>query len=157
MKKKLFCDIDNTIANHYPYYLKCLNKNHKINLLKLKPIKNSKLALRSFYNYYDIYFITCRKKKDKKPTITWLKKNKYIFKNVFFVKSDQSKFNLIIKKSGFIYIDELKYNYENQKPKIKTQLIKKIRQSNLLFFRFNNNWLDIKKKILKKTKNNFSF
>ena len=151
MKKKLFCDIDNTIANHYQLYLRCIEKNQNLNLLKIKPIKNSKLALRSFNKFYDIYFITCRKKKYKKLTISWLKKNKYVFKNLYFVNSDNSKLKFIIKKNGFIYIDDLKFGYENHKPRIKTRLIKKIKLLELIFFRFNNNWLDIRKKILKKS------
>ena len=98
--------------------------------------------------FYDIYFITCRKINDKKDTLIWLKKNKFIFKNVYFVKNDKSKLDLIIKKRGLIYIDELKYGYEIKKPRIKTKLIKKIRQMNLNFFRFKNDWLNIKGKIL---------
>jgi hypothetical protein len=149
MKKKLFCDIDDTIADHFSLYKKFLNKKSDINLLKLKPIKYSRLAFKTFNKYYDIYFITRRKSKDKKITIYWLKKNNFSFKKVFFVKNDQSKLNFIIRNNGFIYIDDLKYNYENLKPKIKTRLIKKINQLDLNFFRFSNNWLEIKKKILK--------
>ena len=98
MKKKLFCDIDNTVANHYPYYLRCIEKKQNINLLKIKPIKNSRSALNSLNKFYNIYFITCRKISDKKDTLIWLKKNKFIFKNVYFVKTDKSKLDLIIKK-----------------------------------------------------------
>ena len=47
MKKKIFCDIDNTIADHYSHYQKCLKTNKKLNLLDLKRIKNSK----SFFNF----------------------------------------------------------------------------------------------------------
>ena len=148
MKKKLFCDIDNTVANHYPYYLRCIEKKQNINLLKIKPIKNSRSALNSLNKFYNIYFITCRKISDKKDTLIWLKKNKFIFKNVYFVKTDKSKLDLIIKKKGQIYIDELKYGYETKKPKIKTKLIKKIRQMKLNFFRFKNDWQNIRGKIL---------
>ena len=35
------------------------------------------------------------------------------------------------------------------KTKIKTKLLKKIKLTNLIFFRFNNNWAELKKKILK--------
>ena len=98
--------------------------------------------------FYNIYFITCRRISDKKDTLIWLKKNKFIFKNVYFVKTDKSKLDLIIKKKGQIYIDELKYGYETKKPKIKTKLIKKIRQMKLNFFRFKNDWQNIRGKIL---------
>ena len=67
----------------------------------------------------------------------------------FFVKNDKSKLDFILSNNGFIYIDDLKYNYENKKPKIKTKLLKKIKLTNLIFFRFNNNWVELKKKILK--------
>ena len=149
MKKKIFCDIDNTIADHYSHYQKCLKTNKKLNLLDLRRIKNSKSFFNFFHNRYDIYFITRRKKNEKKITLNWLKKNNYKYKRTFFVKNEKSKLDFILSNNGFIYIDDLKYNYENKKPKIKTKLLKKIKLTNLIFFRFNNNWAELKKKILK--------
>ncbi len=149
MRKKIFCDIDNTIADHYSHYIDCLKKNKKINLLDLKPIKNSQTFFKFFSKNYDIYFITRRKKEEKKNTISWLKKNNFIFKKVIFIKNDISKLNFIISNNGFIYIDDLKYNYENKKPKIKTKLIRKIKLKKITFFRFNSNWVELKKKISK--------
>ena len=43
----------------------------------------------------------------------------------------------------------VRYDYESKKPKIKTRLIKKINKLELIFFRFDNNWQEIKKKIFK--------
>lgn len=150
-KKKLFCDIDNTVADQYDYYKKELKKNKKIlieklDINKLKIIKHSYSSLKILNKYFDIYFLTARNPVLKKKTINWLNENKFQFKKIFFVKRHKDKIKFLEKKKPHLFIDDLKYDYETLKPKLMTKNILELKKKNIRFYIFNKNWKTIVKK-----------
>ena len=155
MKKKIFCDIDNTIADQYGYFLIQKKKDrsfiiNNIDLYKLKKIPYSKSSISKLTKLYQFHWLSARDQRDYNLTKMWLKKNGFPCKNINLVKrhKDKLKFLKKIKTETYIYIDELKYDYENKKPKVMTKLIKEIKKEKINFIRFKNNWREITKELI---------
>ena len=153
--KKIFCDIDNTVADQYKYFLNKKKKFRKfkindINLINLKKIPHSKKSILKLSKFFDIHWISARNKSDFKVTKLWLKKNGFPCRNIILVKNHYEKLKFLKKNKSkiYAYIDELKYNYENLEPKIMTKLIKKIKKEKINFIRFQNNWKKITNKLI---------
>ena len=83
----------------------------KLDINKLKVIKDSKLSLKILNKFFDIYFLTARKPVLKKKTITWLTRNKFQYKKIFFVKRHKDKIKFLNKIKPHLFIDDLKYDY----------------------------------------------
>ena len=120
-KKIIICDIDNTIADTWPY----LNKFHKkslknfyIDLPAIKPV--IEYVLKDALDYDGIIFLSSRPIRSYKTTELWIRNNiKYDINNILIILT-----KIPFKKLGYLdflksnnillkVYDDLSYNHEN--------------------------------------------
>ncbi|MBJ13306.1 MAG: hypothetical protein CMG62_09595 [Candidatus Marinimicrobia bacterium] len=154
MKKKIFCDIDNTVLDQYSEMKKYYNfqikkldvklfKNR--NLQKDKPIPGAAEAINSLSSFYDIVWLSARDKNLYNQTELWLQNNNFAINKIILVESHDKKIKILRNSDCYVFIDDLKYNYENLEPKPMTRLINKLEYYNIRYIVFNNNWAELVK------------
>ena len=156
--KIIACDIDNTVANQKIRFEK--NFDFKLRVLKAKafdreemlndvPIRHSVIAINSLSNYYNIVWVSARKKKWKARTVEWLKKHRFPYKNIYLLDQNDNKIDILKRLRPMVFIDDMKYNWENLDPKPCTNFMNKLDSLNINYKIFNDNWKEILKRFEK--------
>lgn len=146
IKEIIYCDIDNTVANELDYYL---NHKKKIpNYRYFKPISFSKSSIKILTKKFQVYWVSARSIKKYNETKLWLKKNGFPIKNINLLGSNNKKIKFLTKQKKFYcLIDDMKYNYQNLKPKLMTKNLKILKKNKIRVILFENNWIKIREKL----------
>ncbi len=145
--KKVFCDIDNTVADQYLRIRKHFNgKNmHKILnneklILNDRIINHSREAIKLISKKYEINWLSARPKKLFDVTKAWLKKKKLPNERLYLVDSHEKKIRILKSNDVGLFIDDMKYDYFNNAPKKMTRFIQKLKRLKIKFILFDGNW-----------------
>ena len=153
--KILCCDIDNTVADQYSYYIRMYNFEKQLldpkayqneHLIKYDVIENAVDALNKLSKVFEIHWLTARNPENKKTTITWLKNNKFPLDGIYLVGQNDNKLKILKSLRPQLFIDDLRYNYENLNPLPCTRFEKSLKELNINYEIFNNNWEKIETK-----------
>ena len=107
-------DIDNTVANTWPSYLKKY-KNEKERLSSLKPFKNIVKLILNYNKKGDkIIFMSARDYRFYKLTKTWVEKNCIKNFELILVSNPHEKLRLlkIFKNKNIIFYDDLSHSHK---------------------------------------------
>ena len=156
--KKLFCDIDSTINNHWERIQRC-TANGKCDftkafsreeLMKDKVLPYSKEALEKFSKEYEIHFLTARPF-DNAHEITkdWLNDNGFEYESLIVVKSPMDKLKYVT-EDGCLFVDDLSRKHETNPPYkiLYWNVIRELNKNNVNYIIFKNNWKTIMEKYL---------
>jgi|APSaa5957512535_1039671.scaffolds.fasta_scaffold24493_3 hypothetical protein len=148
-------DIDNTVAEHFnrikEYYDPVLDtipyeKAHSIEaVMSYEAIPGSVDAINKISKKFQVYWLTARKPHLIEPTKKWLLNNNFIIDRLIFVELYNDKISHLITIQPELFVDDLKYDYFSQKPKVATEMIAQLNNNNIAYIAFKYNW----KKILK--------
>lgn len=150
--KILCCDIDNTVADQYSYYKTMYDfKNKSLNpkayqnehLIKYNVIKNAVFALNKLSKFFEIHWLSARNPENKKTTIDWLKNNKFPQDGLSLVGQNDKKLEILQSLRPQLFIDDLKYNYENLNPLPCSRFKNLLKKHKINYEVFNNNWEQI--------------
>ena len=157
--KKLFCDIDSTINNHWER-IQLFTVNGKCDwskafseeeILKDKILPGSKSALKILSNYYEIHFLTARPFPNAyNITKKWLDLKEFEYKSIIVVNKSMDKLKYVT-EPGCLFIDDLSRKHETNPPYkiLYWDVIKELDKSNVDYELFKNNWDEIVKKRIK--------
>ena len=150
-KKKLFCDIDNTIADQFSFFKNDYNYHKDINQIdveNLECISGAKKSLKILNEKFNIYFLSARKKKDFLKTKKWLEYKGFDYCELILVDTHKDKIDVLVERKADLFIDDLKYDYEKLQPKLMTKHIDILKKKKINFIVFNGNWAEVIKLIL---------
>jgi uncharacterized HAD superfamily protein len=156
--KKLFCDIDSTINNHWERIKRFTNEGKcdwgkafsKEEILKDKVLPGSLEALTQLSSLYEIHFLTARPFKDAfNITKTWLDQNDFFYKSIIVVNQSMDKLKYVI-EPDCLFIDDLSRKHETNPPYkiLYWDVIKELNKNNVDYEIFKNNWEEILKRRL---------
>ena len=157
--KKLFCDIDSTINNHWERIQKFTDKGvcdwnkafSKEEILKDKILPGALEALVKLSSIYEIHFLTARPFQDAYSiTKTWLDQNGFLYKSIIVVNKSMDKLKYVT-EPGCLFIDDLSRKHETNPPYkiLYWDVIKELNKNNVDYELFKNNWNEIVKKRIK--------
>jgi uncharacterized HAD superfamily protein len=158
-KESIFCDIDNTvldqyaeISKHYNFENKFFDKIsfHSRDLMQDKPIDGAQEAICKLSKKFDIIWLSARDKNLRDTTEKWLKKHHFFIKDIILVAKHENKIEVLRKNSPRMFIDDLRYNYDNLNPQLMTNMINQLKINKINYIIFNNNWPAIVDKLLQK-------
>ena len=156
-KQILACDVDNTVADQHQRYVKYFDpKTRKINrraftekeISKDKPIPGAVEAISELSSKFRIVWISARPKAQYELTHQWLTKHHFRIDELFLVESHNQKIPFLRELKPYVFIDDLKYDWETLDPKLKTDYILDLEKSGISYEVFNNNWTEIVNKFL---------
>jgi len=153
----IYCDIDSTINNHY-VRIKKWSENNKINskaytyeeIIKDEPLDNAIKSNHLLYDKFNIYFITARKKFPNayNSTRDWLNKHGFRYDRIILTNNSEDKIKYLKEDNNLkFFIDDCKKNYESN-PVLNQSFIDKLKENNIPFVIFDNNWNFITDKII---------
>ena len=155
----LFCDVDNTINNHFKRIKKWTDRNGKCNwkkaflyneIMKDKVLDGAKEAISHFACFYKIVFLTARNFPHAyNVTKDWLDKNNFIYDEIIVVKSSKEKLKYVI-EPDCLFIDDLSRKHEINPPYTVwyNDVISELDRLNVNYEIFYNNWDYIVEKYL---------
>lgn len=121
----LFCDIDNTINNHFER-IQRWTKNGKCNwkkafsykeIMKDKVLPGSIEVIEKLSTKYKIVFLTARNFGHAyKVTKDWLDEKGFIYEKIIVVKNSKEKIKYIKKEKDCLLIDDLSRKHETNPP-----------------------------------------
>ncbi len=157
-KLNLFCDIDNTVADQLSYNKDLFYKHGEINsdayknkhLLKYRVIKHAVSSINNLSNFFNINWLSARNIENEECTLKWLEKYRFPIDNLFLVGQNDKKLEVLQDLNPYVFIDDMKYNYENLNPLPCTNFIKSLRKLKIQYEVFDNNWLYIETKYSKR-------
>lgn len=148
--KTVIVDIDNTVSDQYSR-LKRFYKDGIIhedaylhdNIFLDNVIDDSVESINKLGNKYKIVWLSARPKDQFDITFNWLKK--YNFKNdgLILVDKRNDKLPILISEKPLVFIDDMKYDYVKMMPKLCNFFIEELKNNNINFFIFENNWKKI--------------
>lgn len=148
--KKLFCDIDSTINNHWERIQRCTTNGKcdftkafsREELMKDKVLPYSKEALQKLSEKYEIHFLTARPF-DNAYGITkdWLDSNGFNYTSLIVVKSPMDKLKYVT-EDGCLFIDDLSKKHETNSPYkiLYWNVIKELNKNNVNYKIFRGDW-----------------
>ena len=151
-KKIIVCDIDNTVSNQEERFLRnydmkqrmlmqsAFNKNE---ILKDNPIKDSVECINRLSKDFEIVWVSARKKAWFNTTYTWLRRNGFPHDQIHLVEQNDNKIPVLEELDPLVFIDDMKYNWENLDPKPCTNFMKELEIRNINYEIFDNNWKEI--------------
>ena len=154
--KKLFCDIDSTINNHWERIQKH-TVNGKCNwnkafsreeIMKDLPLRGSREALQKLSEKYEIHFLTARPFDDAYSiTKDWLDREGFEYKSLIVVNKSMDKLPYV-KEPGCLFIDDLSRKHETNPPYkiLYWDVIRELNKNNVEYEIFKNNWDEILKR-----------
>lgn len=157
--KKLFCDIDSTINDHWKRIQKH-TYNNKCNwdkafsreeIMKDSPLPGAKEALQMLSKEYEIHFLTARPFKDAYSiTKTWLDQNGFIYESIIVVNKSMDKLNYV-KEPNCLFIDDLSRKHETYPPYtiLYKDTISLLNNHNVNYIIFKGDWDEIINKVIK--------
>lgn len=154
-KKKLVCDIDNTVSDQLKRFERFFDRQTKklhpqalldSEMLQDEPLPGAIQAIQTFSEYYKIIWLSARSMSQWGPTQQWLLKYGFHIDELILVDSHDNKIPFLRELRPDLFIDDLKYDWEILEPKLKTDYIKKLESHNIHFEVFENNWDEILKK-----------
>ena len=157
MRKIFACDIDNTISDSYRSFLeykakgiKKITKEHLTELLGIsnQPITGASEALQVLSKYYTIAYVSARKKIHGEVTIDWLIKYNFPMDCLYLVQQNDFKLQVLKQLKPVVFVDDMKYNYENFDPKWCTDFMDTLRAEGINYEIFDNNWKEITHKYI---------
>lgn len=130
----LIVDLDNTLANTWPSFLK-ENYSEKQRLLNLPVLKGTINVVKN-YQKSEIFILTARPYRYYIPTKKWLISNLGNNLTLIMVDKVEQKLKFLKDKSKkIIYFDDLSYNHERGEIKFYQELIDKVRSlQNVQYF-----------------------
>jgi len=149
------CDIDNTVANQEERFLRNFDTNRNIlksdafsryEMLLDKPIRDSVDVINVLGKKYNIIWVSARKKSWHNRSVEWLKKHNFPFDKIHLVEQNDNKIKVLVELKPIVFIDDMKYNWENFDPKPCTNFMSTLDSLNIPFEIFNDNWRYIEKK-----------
>ena len=157
-KYVIYCDIDATINNHEKRIRKWYKKGKiDANAFTYEEIMKDNVLLDAvesnhrLYEKYNIYFITARKKFPNgfKSTKDWLDKNNFRYDKIILTDNLQEKIGYLKNDSYLkLFIDDFTKNHHLETPTIDTENIKNMKNNNIPFVVFKNNWKQITEDLL---------
>tara|TARA_Y100000361_G_C11151330_1_gene341265 strand:- start:1140 stop:1613 length:474 start_codon:yes stop_codon:yes gene_type:complete len=148
--KKLFCDIDCTINNHWER-IKKFTKNGSCDftkafsrdeLMKDKVLPYSKESLKNLSEKYEIHFLTSRPFENAYSiTKDWLDSNGFDYTSLIVVKSPMDKLKYVT-EDGCVFIDDLSRKHETNPPYkiLYWNVIKELNKNNVNYKIFKGDW-----------------
>ena len=160
-KLNLVCDIDNTVADQLSYNKNLFKKKGKIgsdvyenkHLFKYKVIKHAVSSINNLSNFFNINWLSARNIENKEYTLKWLEKYQFPIDNLFLVGQNDRKLEVLQDLNPYVFIDDMKYNYENLDPLPCTNFMNSLKKLNIQYEVFDNNWLYIETKYSKRNYN----
>ena len=157
-KSVIYCDIDSTINNHEKRIKKWYNKGliHPNaytydEIMKDDVLINSVECNHKLYEKYNIYFITARKKFPDayKSTKDWLDKYNFRYDKIILTNNLEEKINFLKNDSYLkVFIDDFTKKHHLDTPILDRNNIEKIKNENIPFIIFKNNWREITEELL---------
>ncbi len=168
-KKKLYCDIDSTINNHWVRIQRWALPTFpgtsidqraftKEEIMKDSPLPDSLDAIKKLSKFYEIHFLTARNFFNAYDiTKEWLEFHKFPYDTINVVRSSREKPGFLLKSSCDLFIDDLSAGQEFG-PSYKNLYTETIRDLNLFkipyeVFSDSNNWSKILSKYLPRQEN----
>ena len=160
-KLNLFCDIDNTVADQLSYNKNLFKEKGKIDsdiyedkhLFNYKVIKGSKSSITNLSNFFKINWISARNIENEDCTLRWLEKYQFPIDNLFLVGQNDEKLEVLKNQNPYVFIDDMKYNYENLDPLPCVNFMNKLKKLEIQYEVFDNNWSYIETKYTKRNYN----
>jgi len=148
--KKLFCDIDSTINNHWervqrftdngvPDWNKIFSREE---IMKDRVLDGAKEALKELSTEYEIHFLTARPFEDAYSiTKDWLDKNNFEYKSIIVVNRSMDKLSYVTEPEC-LFIDDLSRKHETHPPYtiLYWDVIKELNRNNVNYKIFNGDW-----------------
>ena len=157
-KQVIYCDIDSTINNHEKRIKKWYN-NGLVDpkaftydeIMKDNTLTNSIESNHELYEKYNIYFITARKSFPNayKSTKDWLDKYNFRYDKIILTNNLEEKINFLKNDSYLkVFIDDFTRKHHLDTPILDTNNIQKIKNENIPFIIFKNNWKEITEQLI---------
>lgn len=148
MKKKLFCDIDSTINNHWVRIQRNKNDISKAfsreQMMTDVPLKDSKESLEELSNDYEIHFLTARGEIQDGYNITkdWLDLYGFSYESINLVKKTIEKVDFLIENKSDLLIDDLSrlQQISGSYVHLYNDVIYKLKSNNIKFLIFKGDW-----------------
>ena len=157
-KSVIYCDIDSTINNHEKRIKKWYNTGlidpkafTYDEIMKDDILINSVESNHKLYEKYNIYFITARKKFPNayNSTKDWLDKHNFRYDKIILTNNLEEKINFLKNDSYLnVFIDNFTKKHHLDTPILDTNNIEKIKNENIPFIIFKNNWREITEQLI---------
>lgn len=155
-RRVIYCDIDSTINNHTKRIKKWYNiPNSKVftydEIMKDDVLINSVESNHKLYEKYNIYFITARKSFPNayKSTKDWLDKHNFRYDKIILTHNLEEKIKFLKNDSYLkVFIDDFTKSHHLDTPILDTNNIEKIKNENIPFIVFKNNWKEITEQLI---------
>jgi len=157
--KKLFCDIDSTINNHWERIQRCTTNGKcdfikafsKEEVMKDEVLPGARESLKELSNRYEIHFLTARDFPNAYDmTREWLNKNGFEYESIIVVNKPMDKLKYVT-EAGCLFIDDLSKKHETNPPYkiLYWNVIRELNKNNVNYIIFKNNWKTIMGEISK--------
>lgn len=156
--KKLFCDIDSTINNHWMRIKRCSDDNKcdwnkafsRAEILKDEVLPNSIDCLMQFSKLYEVHFLTARPFNNAYDiTKEWLDTNGFEYSSLIVVNNPFDKLRYVT-EPNCLFIDDLSRKHETNEPYkiLYWDVIHELNRLNVDYELFKNNWQEITRRRL---------
>jgi len=158
-RDKIFvCDVDNTVSDQYERY----NRFYDLSAKKIlpdafsekeisqdKPISGAAGAIERLSHKFRIIWLTARPAGQYNMTREWLMKHSFPIDDLILVEKRNDKIPALVRLKPFVYVDDMRYNYENLDPKPTTDFMRSLEENGIPYEIFKNNWDEIADKYLR--------
>ncbi len=157
MKRIFAVDIDNTISDSYIRFLEYRKLGYEKITKEIidekfnsqhKPINDAQKSLKELSKYYEIVYVSARRPEHEEVTLRWLNKYEFPMDRLFLVSQNNFKLYTLRQLRPIVFVDDMKYNYENFEPKLCTDFMSMLRDEGINYEIFDNNWKDILQKYM---------
>jgi len=155
--KVLVCDIDNTVTNELkrlmcffdPATKKVLAQAYdEQEISRDEPLPGAVGALRRLAEKFRIVWLSARPSHQYEMTCEWLARNGFPVDVLILVEKRNDKIPVLIDIRPYVYVDDMRYNYENIDPQPTTDFMKCLDDNGIKYEIFRNNWEEIADKYL---------
>lgn len=153
----LVCDIDNTVSAQFHRYCRFYSPVEgrvmpqafdEREIACDEPLSGAVGALNRLAEKFRIVWLSARPSHQYRMTNEWLVRNGFPLDELILVEKRNDKIPVLIDIRPYVYIDDMKYNYENIDPRPTTDFMKCLDENGINYEIFRNNWVEIADKYL---------
>jgi hypothetical protein len=153
----LVCDIDNTVSSQLQRYCRFYSPAEgrilpqafdEQEISRDEPLLGAVEALNRLTEKFRIVWLSARPPYQYEMTRKWLIRNGFPRDELILVDKRNDKIPVLIDIRPYVYIDDMKYNYENIDPRPTTEFMRCLDENGIRYEVFRNNWVEIADKYL---------